>query len=204
MKVFGVVYLIIDLVNGKKYVGQTIQPLEMRFNQHAHSKSALGRSIRQDGIENFRYGVIRSCATHEELNHWEKFFIAKLKTKKPFGYNMTDGGGGTAGWKASPETCARMSALRSGKKRLPFTLEHRAKLSVANLGKSRIKSPYQNLLNELDAHQLSYSSLVNLMEMAMLTVSDKIRGKYNFNERDKSNLIKIFDKPIEYLLQRAD
>ena len=87
MEVFGVVYLIQNMKNGKKYVGQTIQQLEMRFNQHANAKSALGRSIRQDGIENFRYGVIRSCATREELNHWEKFFISKLKTKYPYGYN---------------------------------------------------------------------------------------------------------------------
>ena len=87
MKMFGVVYLLQNMKNGKKYVGRTIQPLEMRFNQHAHSKSAIGRSIRQDGIENFHCGVIKSCATREELNHWEKFFISKLKTKSPYGYN---------------------------------------------------------------------------------------------------------------------
>ena len=69
MEVFGVVYLIQNMKNGKKYVGQTTQPLEVRFNQHAYSKSAIGRSICQDGIENFRYGVIKSCATREELNH---------------------------------------------------------------------------------------------------------------------------------------
>ena len=193
------------MLNSMKYVGQTTCTVKKRFKEHAYSKKSLiGRAICKHDKKNFCYGVIKSCVSKAELDEWEKFFIAALKTKKPFGYNMTDGGGGTAGWKASPETCARMSALRSGKKRLPFTLEHRAKLSVANLGKSRIKSPYQNLLNELDAHQLSYSALANLMEMAMPTVSDKIRGKYNFNERDKANLIKIFDKPIEYLLQRAD
>lgn len=87
MEVFGVVYLIQNMKNGKKYVGQTIQPLEIRFNQHAHSKSAIGRSIRQDGIENFRYGVIKSCSSRKELNYWEKFFISKLKTKSPYGYN---------------------------------------------------------------------------------------------------------------------
>lgn len=87
MEVFGVVYLIQNMKNGKKYVGQTTQPLEIRFNQHAHAKSAIGRSIRHNGIENFRYGVIKSCATREELNHWEKFFISKLKTKSPYGYN---------------------------------------------------------------------------------------------------------------------
>ena len=132
-----------------KYIGQTTCTVEKRFKGHARcKKSLIGRAIRKYGKKNFRYGVIKSCVSKAELDTWEKFFIAALKTKKPFGYNMTDGGEGTAGWKASPETCARMSASRTGKKRLPFTFEHRAKLSVANLGKSRIKSPYQKSVSK--------------------------------------------------------
>ncbi|MBR0262166.1 MAG: GIY-YIG nuclease family protein [Selenomonadaceae bacterium] len=44
MKPFGVVYLIINLINGKKYVGQTVQPLRKRFNKHANCKTMpIGR-----------------------------------------------------------------------------------------------------------------------------------------------------------------
>lgn len=35
MEVFGVVYLIINLTNGKKYVGQTVKTAAKRFNAHA-------------------------------------------------------------------------------------------------------------------------------------------------------------------------
>ena len=98
MKNFGVVYLIIDMVTSKKYVGQITFTVEKRFNEHAYSKESLiGRAIRKHGKENFRYGVIRSCASKVEMNELEKYFIATLKTKKPFSYNMTDDGEGTVG-----------------------------------------------------------------------------------------------------------
>ena len=60
---FGVVYLIWNTVNGKRYVGQTVQPLKTRFNQHSHTETVIGKAIRKYGKENFRYGVIKSCAS---------------------------------------------------------------------------------------------------------------------------------------------
>ena len=90
MKAFGVVYLIINLVNGKKYVGQTIKTVAKRFNEHSHEKTFIGRAIRKHGKENFRYGVIKSCASKSEMDYWEKFFIKTLKTKSPNSYNLTD------------------------------------------------------------------------------------------------------------------
>lgn len=38
MEVIGVIYLIWNLVNGKRYVGQTTQPLKKRFDAHARDK----------------------------------------------------------------------------------------------------------------------------------------------------------------------
>lgn len=97
MKVFGVVYLIQNLVNGKKYVGQTIKTVKERFNEHSWENTIISKAIRKHGKENFRYGVIKSCASKEEMDYWEKFFIAALKTKSPLGYNLTDGGEGVVG-----------------------------------------------------------------------------------------------------------
>lgn len=75
MKVFGVVYLVWNLVNGKKYVGQNVQPLEKRFNEHANCKKTLiGKAICKYGKKNFRYGIIKSCASKAEMDEWEKFF----------------------------------------------------------------------------------------------------------------------------------
>ncbi len=67
-------------------------------------------------------------------------------------------------------------------------------------GARRGYSPYQNLLNELDAHQLTYAMLAELLGLSLATVSQKMRGEHNFTEKDVAKLVEIFDKPIEYLL----
>ena len=116
MEVFGVVYLIWCKINGMRYVGQTIQPLKKRFNNHASSKKcSIGKAICKYGKENFYYGVIVTCYSRAELDEKEKFFIAVLRTKEPYGYNRTDGGEGFSGYKRTPEEIAKISASQKGK-----------------------------------------------------------------------------------------
>ena len=158
---YGVVYLILNKVNGRKYVGQTVQPLKVRFNEHARKKdnTPISNAICKYGRENFYCGVIKTCASKEELSKWEKFFIAVLKSKKPYGYNLTDGGEGTVGYHLTPEQRAKLSAKNSvsllgnkntlgyrhtpksrakmsaSRKGRTLSAEHRAKLIAANTGK---------------------------------------------------------------------
>ena len=55
MKIYGVVYLILNMLNGKKYVGQTTKTVEERFRQHKRCKKGLiGKAIRKYGKEKFR------------------------------------------------------------------------------------------------------------------------------------------------------
>lgn len=52
--------------------------------------------------------------------------------------NSTDGGDGRAGWKASPETCAKIAAALTGNTNFSGKIcspEHRAKISEAHAGK---------------------------------------------------------------------
>ena len=130
---YGVVYLIWNMVNGKKYVGQTVKTVKERFNQHAKKKSPIGNAIRKYGKENFRYGVIVTCATKAELDNQEKYYIAMLKTKKPYGYNRTDGGEGTVGYSPTPEHRAKLAVANLGKHLTP---EHCAKISAAVSGEN--------------------------------------------------------------------
>ena len=70
---FGVVYHIMNLLGGKKYVGQTMRTLNERFSEHAEADSLLGRAIQRDGAENFSCEVLAECKTQEELNTQERF-----------------------------------------------------------------------------------------------------------------------------------
>ena len=192
MEVFGVVYLIQNMLNGKKYVGQTVRPLETRFNEHTRQNTFIGRAICKYGKENFRYGVIKSCASKSEMDYWEKFFIAALKTKSPKGYNLTDGGTGF-----TEEVRAKMSAKQKGVSR---SLQHCANISAGQRG----NSPFKNLTAEIDKMKLTYTSLAKLLGLTQQTVSRKMLGQENFTEKDKVKLAEIFNLPAEYLMERTD
>ena len=145
--VYGVIYVITNLLTGMKYVGQTTRSVKERFGEHMKSDFLIGRAIRHYGVENFMVEVIEECATPEQLNERERFWIAFFNCMAPNGYNLTDGGKQGAlpsaesrkkmsdaktGVKRSPETVARMSESQKGKTLSP---EHRAKLSEANRGR---------------------------------------------------------------------
>ena len=216
---YGAVYLIWNMVNGKKYVGQTIQSLEERMKQHSYGNLYVDKAIRKYGIENFLYGIIKGCSSKAELDYWEKFFIIALKTKTPIGYNLTDGGEGTVGRRHTPETIAKMSAIKLGKKRsaetcakisesrkgiglgIPRSYETCAKISAIK----RANNPFKNLLREMDIHKISYRRLAKILGLSShASVSRRLNGEYNFTANDKIKLVETFDLPIEYLLQRDE
>ena len=68
----------------------------------------------------------------------------------------------------------------------------------------RHKSPYKNLLNEMDKRHILYTELAELLNLSRGTVSEKIAGKVKFMDKDIVNLVEIFNKPVEYLLKRDD
>lgn len=130
---YGVIYLITNKVNGKSYVGKTKQPLKQRFKQHSRTDSLIGKVIRKYGAENFSVEVLEECATPEQLNEREKFFIAALNCKVPHGYNRTDGGDGVAGYTPTPQHRANISAALSGRHLSP---EYCKNISISKSGEN--------------------------------------------------------------------
>ena len=93
-----VIYYILDRITGKGYVGQTRQKLRRRMKSHK-SGSALyiDCAIKKYGWEKFSVFVLEECATPEELNEREKYWIEILNTLYPNGYNRSAGGGNYIG-----------------------------------------------------------------------------------------------------------
>ena len=226
---FGVIYLIWNIINGKMYVGQTVN-LRSRIIAHNCGDQYVDRAIRKYGRENFRCFVIKNCASKAEMDTWEKFFIILLNTKKPNGYNLTDGGEGIVGLKHTPEHNAKIGIANKGKRRTP---EQCANISAGRMGISlspehcahigntlrgvpktpehcahisagqRANSPYKNLIAEMDRQKLSYVALAKLLGVAHQNISRKMLGQRNFTAKDKAKLVEIFNKPIEYLLYKT-
>jgi len=90
------IYLITNLVTGKRYVGQTTMSLSDRWRHHARTRNEFGDGI---GDEIGRYGassfsVLELAVTYEldKLDELEQFYILQYRTLAPNGYNLTVGG----------------------------------------------------------------------------------------------------------------
>ena len=210
MEVCGIVYSLTCKLNGKQYVGQTTQSVEKRFKEHARNKkSYIGKAIRAYGEDKFVIAILKVCASKEELDRWEKFFIVLLNTKAPHGYNLTDDGEGTVSLERTPEHRAKISAARKGK---ALSLRHCAKIGAKVRGENngffgkhhtdearakmaeihRMETPYKNLLNELKKRNTLYIDLAGSLRISLSTLHEKMHGNRNFTARDAEKLKKFF------------
>lgn len=145
----GYVYITTNNINGKKYIGKRSSP---EFdNNYFGSGKLIKRAIKKYGKENFSCNVLRWCQTEDELNQYEKFYIAKFDAQKSnMFYNISSGGDWgdvTKGmskeeyeeWKRkispigrhhSEETKAKMSAARKGIIFSPSTIEKMRKNNI--------------------------------------------------------------------------
>ncbi len=96
---YGFIYKITS-PSGKAYIGQTIRSVECRVRQHSMFKKkicqCIFRAIRKYGIDSMFVEVIDVVAVGL-LNVREMELIKSHLSKKPHGYNLTDGGEGARG-----------------------------------------------------------------------------------------------------------
>ena len=145
MEAYGSIYAIIDGTNDFEYVGQTTRSVEERFKEHTKADSRIGYAIRAHGEDLFVVVVLKVCNNKDELDYWEQRLIKSRNTKHPNGYNMTDGGEGTAG--ITPETREKLSAAHKGRKLPPRSPEHCANISAAKKGKKQKPRSPQHCAN---------------------------------------------------------
>lgn len=94
---YGIIYLVINIINNKKYIGLTTRNFKERYNGNllkgTHNEY-LKNSIKKYGIENFRIiEVFDICYSKEHLDFIEDFWIMQFKTiKRKNGYNIRRGG----------------------------------------------------------------------------------------------------------------
>lgn len=95
------IYCIENLIDGKKYVGQSIDIYvrwvahKWKLNNSCHNNLHLLRAWEKYGEDNFVFVILEQCERYE-LNQKEIYWIQKLNTHK-YGYNLTDGGSGCLG-----------------------------------------------------------------------------------------------------------
>lgn len=135
----GCVYCVINKINGKKYIGKTIQPLKRRRQTHerdAKNKKypnlVFHNALRKYGFGNFEWDILFESGNEGILLKEEIDEIQYQNTKIPNGYNMTDGGDGLVG--ATAETKKKMSESAKARQPRIITEEEKVRISKSLMG----------------------------------------------------------------------
>lgn len=122
-EIYGYIYLITNLINGKQYIGQTVRTIKKRFDGHISKKNpVISKAIKKYGRKNFEIEEIDIAYNQKELNLIEGVYIAWFKTLAPNGYNIKeiiDGKG-----KHSEKSKEKMSISAKTTKRLKWASEN--------------------------------------------------------------------------------
>ncbi len=125
----GIIYCL-TFPNGKQYIGQTIQKMKTRIQQHRRTNycTALAYAIKK--YNEFQTEVLLEI-NNDLLDHYEKEFIDVFNTLVPNGYNIRSGGKDGEFTEATRE---KMKQSHLGKKHPD---EVKKKISESNKGKKR-------------------------------------------------------------------
>lgn len=159
----GYIYIVINDINHKVYIGQTSTSLKQRWYEHTHTDIKSGthfhNALLKYGIDKFHMYLLEECRI-DKLNEREMYYISIFNSYKD-GYNMTPGGAGVPGYKHTDEDKMKMAQASrqfwgslSDKDRQLFIQQRAAKL------KGVAKSPEHKLALS-EARKGKYTGSVN-------------------------------------------
>ena len=124
------IYILKNKINSKCYVGQTTKTVQGRIKDHLKTDSRVGNALRKYGLESFDKYIF--YVPKNWLDYFETEMIKKLKTIKPYGYNIESGGNKLK--ELHEETKIKIGNKNRGRKR---PIEAIIKSANSNIGKKR-------------------------------------------------------------------
>lgn len=128
----GYVYIIINTINNKKYIGVSMKCDEKSIKNYFGSGFAIKDAIKKYGKENFRKEILKKFDSEDGARNYERKLISELNAiESDEYYNLVSGGygGGVKGRIISDETKKKISNSLLGHKNYKPTEEHKKKLS---------------------------------------------------------------------------
>lgn len=129
---YGYIYETVNLVNGRKYIGQHTS--SVFDSNYKGSGKLLRQAFEKYGWDNFSVRMLCPCFSQEELDAEEIDYIAHCNAvESPDYYNLQAGGqsGNISGSKLSKSTRLAMSRSQTGRH---HSEESKQKIREANLG----------------------------------------------------------------------
>lgn len=187
----GYIYLITNKINGKQYVGQTVQhDINSRWKQHkCVSSKTLGKYLfdayKKHGIDNFKFQIVCICFD-SDIDHLEKHYISKFNTLAPNGYNLTLGGKHRYLSKEAKEKIGKKSASRrypplseeakqkirermTGPKNPNFgkKMSDTQRKAISESMKGKTRTPTEKQLEALSKYRVSHKTKVGKYDLEM-------------------------------------
>lgn len=195
------IYIITNKLNGKIYIGQSIN-IEERWKQHIYKafneneigyNSAIHQAFRKYGVENFDFSVLEEC-DQEELDDKEIQWIKDKNSMSPNGYNILAGG----------------QKIRANleKRKCPICGEIMSKGASQCLKcylKERRKNipSKQELLEQLDKNNGNFSAVGRFYNVTDNAVRDWCK-KYNISCSSKDYKKQIKKEPCKKRVRQID
>lgn len=178
----GYIYMIVNLINGYCYIGQTTKNVKNRWKCHlwhalkGDSNLKFHQAIRQYGEKNFELRIIAKEVGLDIINYTEEFYISKYDSIRK-GYNVSKGGTG-GGWNHSEETKLGISRTLRGRE---FSKEHREALGKASKASWAKLSPKER---SEKAKKLAEGRSYEWTDEMRLAASERMKGdKRNLGKR---------------------
>lgn len=195
------IYKITNLINGKVYIGQSIN-IEERWKRHCttHDNCYIHKAIQKYGKKNFSFEILEECE-EAVLNEREIYYIDKYNSFDE-GYNMTFGGeGANHPMKLSEDQVDQIiKILKEGK----FSEEDIAKLfsvsrntiSAINLGKSRKRKEESYPIRNSFSRTPSKEELIELLDKSQGNFN-QVSSIYNVSKQTIYNWCKKYELPTD-------
>ena len=170
--IYGYIYIIVNKINGKTYIGQRKTTKDYNSDKYMGSGKYLKCAQNKYGIENFEKFLIQYCKDQNELDKQEIFWIAEYRKRCKAEYNICAGGkGGCAKGKKhynygkclSEETKRKISEAKKGKKLGPYSKERVEKAAAAHRGK-KVSEDGRKRISEAHKGQLAWNKGKHLSE----------------------------------------
>ncbi len=196
MKKYNFTYLIINTINGHKYIGD--HSTDDLDDNYLGSGIYLNRAKKKYGKANFKKEILEQFNTKEEAFNAQEKYIKKYNTLSPNGYNISPKGGHLSKNSLSKDTKIKISDSLSGEKHFNYgkktwmcgrkhSDETKKKMSEARKGKvpSNKGIKMSDEVKEKISSKLSGKNHPNwnkkLSEKTKKKISENNIGKHNFN-----------------------
>lgn len=199
------IYVIINKINSKVYVGQAIN-INRRWKQHKyklkknkHTNKHLQNAWNKYGEENFEFMILEICNEYF-LDKKEKYYIRQLYSiLKNFGYNKIYGG------KSNRHTEETKKKISEGNKGKIVTEESRIRMSKSHKG----EIPWNKNIPRDEETKRKISNTLKgrtLTEETKIKISNTLKGRIFTDETKNkiSNALKNKPKSEEHKIKMSN